>query len=458
MHPFRTVRPSVVRRGIAAPLLAVLTALGACIDGVEGPAIDETGSVTMALSQPTATVAVGMTAVSAITLTRIDGYQGTVLLSADSLPTGVTASFDPAALGGAATTSIMTLTADATAAAKLDTINVRASGTNLTTVTQTVVVTIAKGAFTLTSPTTAVAIPQGGSGSIPMTIARSNGFATGVNFVAEGLPANVTATFTPALLPNGAVSSTLLLAASTAATPGTINVTVRARGQGVADKTFQFALTIGSSAAVDYALSASPSAFSIVAGTTAQSVISISRSGGYAGSVTFALSGAPTALPTGITAAFAPNGTAGNSSTLTVNVASSVAPGTYSGAITATAVGAPVRSLPVIITVTPVPGVKVEVAPTTLRIAPGGFTQAAVLLTRVANFTGDFTMTAENLPAGVTASFAPAPVTGTATTLSLAATATTAPGTYNIVVKATAGSDFGTFTVPLTVGIAALRQ
>lgn len=458
MHPFRTVRSSFVRRVMAAPLLAILTALGACIEGVEGPDIDETGSVTMAISQPVATVAAGMTAVSAITLTRIDGYQGTVLLSADSLPAGVTAAFDPAALGGAATTSIMTLTADATAAAKLDTINVRASGTNLTTVTQTVIVTIAKGSFSLTSPTTAVAIPQGGTGSIPMTIARANGFGTGVSFVAEGLPANVTATFTPALLPNGAVSSTLVLAASAAATPGTSNVTVRARGQSVADKTFQFALTIGSSTAVDYALSASPSAFTIVAGATAPSTITISRSGGYAGNVTFALTGAGAALPAGITVAFAPNATSGNSSTLTLNVAASVAPGTYTGMITSTAAGAPAHAIPVIITVTPLPGVKVEVAPTTLRIAPGGFTQAAVLLTRVANFTGDFVMSAENLPAGVTASFAPAPVTGTATTLSLAATAATAPGTYNIVVRATAGSDFGTFTVPLTVGTAALRQ
>jgi hypothetical protein len=456
MHPFRTASRSFVRFRAALPFLVALIAMGGCVDGVDGPDGGTTGSIALSVSNAKAPIAVGMPAVSAVTITRTGGYTGTVILSADSLPTGVTVSFDPAALAGVATTSIMTITAATTAAVAIDTINVRASGTNVTTSSATVEVSVALGSITLASPATSVVVPQGTAGSVPLTITRVNGFAAGVSLVAEGLPANVTATFTPALLPNGSVSSSLVLAATSAATPGTSTITVRARAQGIADKTTAVQLTVASSTVSEFALSASPASFSVVAGSPSQSIISIGRTGGFSGNVTFALTG----LPAGMTGTFTPNPASANTTTLSFTTTTAVAPGTYTLQVTATAAGLPAHTLPMLVTVTPIPGVKVSVAPTTITIVPGGFAQAAVLLTRVAGFTGDFVMTAEGLPTGVTASFSPAPVIGTATTLTLAATAATATGTYNIVVKATAGSDFGTFTVPLIVGTAtsALRQ
>lgn len=454
MHLFRSARRHFTRVAISAPLLAVLAAIGGCVAGVDGPTVDDTGSITLAVSNASAPIAVGLPAVSAVTVTRLDGYSGTVLLSADSLPTGVTVTFEPQALGGQSTTAIMTVTASGAAVVATDTLNVRASGVNVATVSATVEVKVSRGSIALASPTTAVTIPQGTTGSIPLTVARINGFATAVTLLAEGLPANVTATFTPALLPNGTVGSTLILAAAAGAVPGTSSVIVRAKGQGVADKTTSVQVTVSSATNADYSLTAAPATLSLVAGATGQTVITIARGGGFAGNVSFALTG----LPSGVTATFAPNPATGNTATLNLIATTAATPGTYTLQLAATAVGAQQRTLSLVLFITPIPGVKVDVAPASLRIVPSGFAQAVVLLTRVAGFTGDFVMTAEGLPTGLTASFSPAPVIGTASTLTLAATAATVPGTYNIVIKATAGSDFGTFTVPVTVATSALRQ
>lgn len=454
MHLFRAACRHFSRAAVSLPVFAVLAVASGCVNGVEGPGIDDTGSISLAVSNQNASIAVGMPAVSAVTVTRKDGYTGTVLLGADSLPAGVTVTFEPSALGGAATTSIMTITAAATAAVVIDTINVRASGVNVTTDSVKVEVRISTGSITLASPAMAVTATQGGSASLPLTIARINGFAASVNLLAEGLPANVTATFTPALLPNGTEGSTLVLSATAGAAIGTTTVTVRARGQGVPDKTIPVLLNVISSATPGFTLRMSPAVVRLVAGGNAQSVLNVARTGGFTGDVTFAHSG----LPVGVTGTFAPNPTTSGISAVTLTATAAALPGTYIMTITGSAGGAPGRVVHLVVTVTPIPGVKVVVAPATLSIAKGGFAQAAVLLTRVAGFTGDFVMSAEGLPAGLTASFAPAPVIGTATTLTLAATAATTAGTYNIVIKATAGSEFGTFTVPVTVATTALRQ
>lgn len=454
MHLLRPARSLSVRSRLSLPIVAVLIAIGGCVNGVDGPLIDETGSITVSAAIQSADIAVGLQSVSAVTLTRKDGYQGTVLLGADSLPTGVTVTFDPAALGGEATTSIMTITAASTAAVAVDTFNLRAIGTNINTDSLKIEVRVARAEIGLGSPATTLTVAQGTSGSIPLGISRANGFTGAVALLAEGLPANVTATFTPALLPNGSVSSTLILSALAGSAPGTSTITVRARSQGVPDKTIPLQFTVSPGATTGIGISASVAALSVVAGGTGQSVLNIARTGGYAGVVTIALTG----LPAGVTATYSANPTTGASTTLTFSATTAAIPGTYNLQLTGTGPGAPAQTLPLVLNVTPIPGVKVSVTPGTLSIKRSGFAQAVVFMTRIANFTGDFDMSVEGLPAGVTALFSPDPVFGTATTLTLAATATAATGTYNIVVKATAGSDFGTFTVPLTVATTALRQ
>ncbi|MEO7996878.1 MAG: hypothetical protein ABI852_05505 [Gemmatimonadaceae bacterium] len=395
-----------------------------------------------------------VTEIQVVRLVRSTGYTGAVTLSMDSLPLGVTATFDPPALGGAGTTSILTLTAAANAVAGTTLTRIKATGQNAPADSTNVSVTVVTGVLDLASAATNVTVATGTTGSVPLTLTRSNGFIGQVGLTVEGLPANVTATFTPALLPTGTTVSTLTLAVASGAPPASLALTVRAKGTGVADKTVPLQLTIVPSASADFVLSASPAAQSLVAGTSGTATVSLGRTGGFAGNVAFALTG----LPNGVTGVFTPNPATANTSALALASTPSVVPGDYNLTLTGTsASGGLTHSIPMSLRITPAPAIAIRLLPDSAKIAPSGFAQSAVLITRVGGFTGDFTMTATGLPTGVTATFGSSVVTGTATSLTFSATATAAAGVYNVVIKAAAGSDSGSATLVLTVGTAAIK-
>lgn len=445
---------AVGRVTVGAPLMAALVMASACLNGATDPGVPAGQAVGVAVSLESQQVAVNQPSVSAITITRIKGYQGFVALSVDSVPAGVTVAFDPPGLDGAATTSILTLTAVDSALAKTTLIKIKAAGVDVNTDSVSVNLTVVKGVFSLAAATEAVSVPQGATGSIPLSITRTNGFVGPVTLLAEGLPANVTATFTPGLLPNGKTVSTLVLATLAGASPGTSTITVRAKSNGKPDQTSSVQLTVTPSTTAGFALSAVPAAISVIAGSSAQINAVAVRTGGFTGTIQVAAS----ATPVGVTAVVTPNPAVVGGFILTVATTAAVVPGNYTLFLTGTATGQTPSVIPIALTVTAVPAVTVSVSPSPLKIAPGGYAQAAVLMTRVGGLTGDFVMTADGLPAGVTATFSPTPVMGTVTTLTLTATPNATVGVYNIVIKAAAGSDFGTATVALTVGATSIRN
>lgn len=448
MRLFRTRFQTVFRRALFSPAAVALALLAGCAsDPTGGGTNTDVGSVTVAVSPLAIQVAPGVTTTSAVTLTRINGYLGTVALTTDSLPKGVSVTFDPAALGGVATTALMTVTAVSTAVPGTTTVHVTATGTAARDSTN-FALTVAAGALALTVPVTSADLPQGASVRIPISVARSNGFLGPVTLAAEGLPGNVIATFTPALIPKGANASTLELRSFAGTTIGTTPLVIRARGQGLPDKTAAVQLSVVPANASGFTLVPDSSAFTLVAGRTAQSVVRINRTGSFAGAVELQALSQP-----GITALVTPSDATGVTATVTVSTASAAtAPGTYSFSVVGTASGATSVTVPFTVVVREAPAVKVQLIPNTARVAPGSFAQTAVLLTRVGGFTGDFVMTAEGLPTGVTAVFGASVVTGAATSLTFAATANATPGVYNVTVKATAGSDVGSATLTLTVG------
>jgi len=100
----------------------------------------------------------------------------------------------------------------------------------------------------------------------------------------------------------------------------------------------------------------------------------------------------------------------------------------------------------------PTIGVGVSGAATPHR---GSTDQVTVTVSRSSTFTGSIDLSAEGLPAGVTAAFAPATVPGgsTTSTLTLTATTTAALGTVNATVRAHA-TGLTDATVPLVVTVA----
>jgi uncharacterized membrane protein len=70
-----------------------------------------------------------------------------------------------------------------------------------------------------------------------------------------------------------------------------------------------------------------------------------------------------------------------------------------------------------------------------LTIAQGASTPTTTVNVNRTNFTGEVTLSVGNLPAGVTAAFAPNPATGNTSVLTLTVGGAVAPGLYNLTVN-----------------------
>jgi hypothetical protein len=192
--------------------------------------------------------------------------------------------------------------------------------------------------FALTASPTTVSVAQGGTKTTTVSTTVSGGFNSAVSLSASGLPAGVTASFSPtSIAAPGSGSSTLTFTASSTATTGTSTVTINASGGGVSHST-TVSLTVSATATPDFAVSASPASLSVAAGSSGTSTISTTVSGGFNAAVSLSASG----LPSGVTAAFNPTSIAApgsGSSTLTFTAASTAAAGTSTITINASGGG-----------------------------------------------------------------------------------------------------------------------
>ena len=290
---------------------------------------------TFTLSASDLSMGQGTTATSYVWLNPQYGFNGSVNLAVSGLPSGVTASFSPNPATG---NSMLTLTATGTAATGQYTVTVTG-----TSGSQSASTTFGLGVY-----------PQGftlsDSGSISMNEGTSSapsyvylnpqyGFSGSVTLSASGLPGGVTASFSPNPISSG--SSTLTLTASGTATPGTVTVTITGTS-GSLTATTPLVLTVN---APSFSLSAAPSELNPARGSSDNSTVVVIPAYGFAGNVTMGVSG----LPSGVTAAWSPNPTTGDS-VLTLTASNSASIGTTTATVTGTS-GALTATLPLYVTV-----------------------------------------------------------------------------------------------------------
>src|SRR5258707_10260492 len=192
--------------------------------------------------------------------------------------------------------------------------------------------------FSVSASPTSLSVTQSSSGSTSISTSTTGTFNSAVSLSASGLPAGVTASFSPSSIaaPRSG-SSTLTFTASSTASTGTSNVTVTASGGGVTHTT-TVALTISPSAAPNFTVTASPTSLSVTHGSSRSTTISTSVSGGF----NSAISLTPSGLPTGVSASFSPSSIpapGGGSSTLTFTVGSTAISGTSNVTVTASGGG-----------------------------------------------------------------------------------------------------------------------
>jgi uncharacterized membrane protein len=374
-------------------------------------------------------------ATSTITITSSNGFNSSVTLAASGLPDGVTAAFSP---NPGTTSSTLTLTASATATTGAATVTITGtSGTLSNAASLNLTVNSLVKSFTLSAAPNAITIANGGvSGESTVSITPVNGFSGDVTFSASGLPAGVTASFSPN---PGTSTSTLSLSASKTATTGTFTVTITGvSGTLTETTTIQLTVTL----APAFTISANPASLTLTQGSEGTSTITINPLNGFNSTVTFTASG----LPTGVTATFAPNPSSGTTA-LTFTASATAATGTSTVTVTGTS-GSLTETTTIQLAVTL--AYTISDSPAALTIVQGGSGTSTVTVTPFSGFKGNVTLSASGLPAGVTAAFSKNPTTATST-LTLAASGTATTGTATVTVTGTSGSLKETTTVALTV-------
>ena len=100
---------------------------------------------------------------------------------------------------------------------------------------------------------------------------------------------------------------------------------------------------------------------------------------------------------------------------------------------------------------TPAPDFSVSRSPTSLTVQGGANGTSAITITATNGLNGVYTLSATNLPSGVTATFAANPITGGGSLLTLTASNTVTSGTTNVTIIATCGLLSHTTTIALTL-------
>jgi hypothetical protein len=405
-----------------------------------------TPSFTIAAAPSTLSIAQGSNGTSTITVTPSGGFSGSVSLAVTStLPTGVTASFNPTSTG---TTSVLTLTASGSAVTGgPTTVTVTGTSGSLTATTMIALTVTPPPDFTLSAAPSTLSIGQGTNGTSTVTVNPANGFTSSVALaVTSTLPTGVTASFNPT---STGTTSVLTLTASGSATVGGPTTVTITGTFGSLTHTTTIALTV--TPPPNFTLSAAPTSLTItptLAGGT--STVTVNPANGFSGSVALAVT---STLPTGVTASFNPTST-GTTSVLTLTASGSA---TASGPTTVTVTGTSgslTHTTTIALTVNPPPSFTLAAAPGTLSIAQGVTAGGTSTITvgPTNGFTGSVALTVTStLPSGVTASFNP---TSTSTTSVLTLTASntaTVGGPTTVTVTGTSGSLTHTATIALTI-------
>lgn len=184
------------------------------------------------------------------------------------------------------------------------------------------------------------------------------------------------------------------------------------------------------------ALSVSPTDVSIPIGGRQTLSVNVTRGGGYQGGVSFTVDG----LPSYVTPSFEPSvlwGTTGQA-TLTLVTTDEAPVGVYPIVIRAHGDVVTEKSVTVNCTLVRVPGFTLATAAPILSVNRGSTAQVGVSISRTGGFIGAVSLTADNAPAGLTASFAPNPVTADQSVATVSAASTLTAGTYSLSIHGTA--------------------
>jgi cellulose 1,4-beta-cellobiosidase len=203
---------------------------------------------------------------------------------------------------------------------------------------------------------------------------------------------------------------------------------------------------VPSSTAPGFSISAS--GVSVEQGTAAATSVAVTPFNGFSGTVALSVSG----LPAGVTAAFNPTSVTGSAgSTLTFTASATATVGAATVTVTGTS-GSTTETTTLSLTVIAEPNFTISVSPAAISLPSGSNPTSTITVTFVGGLTGSVSLSAGNLPSGVSANFAPSSLNASGTSVvNFTSQPSTPSGTTNISITGTDGSITNSATIALTV-------
>jgi kumamolisin len=198
-----------------------------------------------------------------------------------------------------------------------------------------------------------------------------------------------------------------------------------------------------------FSISASPTSVSVNTGSNGSTTINSAATGGFTGSITLSATG----QPSGVTVGFTTNPiSAGNSTSMTVAVASGTAPGTYPITVTGTS-GSMVETTTVTLTVAgATPNFTISASPASISVSPSGTGKVTITTAVSGGFSSAIALSGTVTGSRVTVNFSPTSITGAGTsTMTITVNRRAATGSRTITIKGTGGGLTHTATVALTI-------
>lgn len=198
----------------------------------------------------------------------------------------------------------------------------------------------------------------------------------------------------------------------------------------------------------EIAIELNPTSAVVLQGASMTVTATLTRSGGFTGTVQFGVTG----NPAGLTAAISNEVTTGllTTATITVTVGAAVPLGNYPLVVTGTGSGVAAATANFSLTVAALAAAAytMSLSPSALTIQVGTSTPTTTVNLVRTNFTGNVSLSVEGMPAGVTPAFVPNPATANSSVLTLTV------GAYSIVSRGNFAG-LAEQTVNLTVNVTA---
>jgi len=391
---------------------------------------------------------------SGLELTSINGFSGTILLSAAAASPGVTATLSstsvPLTAGGSASSSLsVSVLGPSPPIFSIITVNATSGSLFHTAL---LYVHVVKPGFSISADPSFLEFPPGGSGTSLINVTSGFGFAGHVALSAEvsGLGSLPAASLSHASvdLPGAPTVTLTVDATSPLVLPGYYSVLVIGASGPVNDTASVYILVTEPG----FALEANPMDLTILAGFSGSSSITVSSLKGFSGTVELTADSFDLVASISPTSVTVGPGTPGTS-TLDVSVPAGTSPGSYFVGVSGSS-GSVFNGTSVFVTV-PGPDFNMTANPETLTIAAGSAGSSTISLTSVYAFSGDVSLSLL-CASGVSATIASPTVhlaaggTGSSK-LDVSVSSYTPEGLYYVFVNGTSGSRTHFAFVPVSV-------